>query len=101
MTPGVVLTIAGSDPTAGAGIQADLKTFAAYRLYGCSVITAVTSQNISSDPNTSCELAFNTFTAFVKQLVTQGSTTVEVYGRKSSTWYSIRCSPPAAASGWA
>ncbi|TMM40617.1 MAG: bifunctional hydroxymethylpyrimidine kinase/phosphomethylpyrimidine kinase [Actinobacteria bacterium] len=45
MTPGVVLTIAGSDPTAGAGIQADLKTFAAYRLYGCSVITAVTSQN--------------------------------------------------------
>src|SRR5207244_1410417 len=48
-------------------------------------------QNISSDPSTSCELAFNTFKAFVKQLVTHGSTTVEVYGRKSSTWYSIRC----------
>jgi hydroxymethylpyrimidine kinase/phosphomethylpyrimidine kinase len=41
----VVLTIAGSDPSAGAGIQADLKTFAAHRVYGTSVITAVTSQN--------------------------------------------------------
>jgi hydroxymethylpyrimidine/phosphomethylpyrimidine kinase len=45
VTPLVALTIAGSDPTAGAGIQADLKTFAAYRLYGASVVTAVTSQN--------------------------------------------------------
>jgi hydroxymethylpyrimidine kinase/phosphomethylpyrimidine kinase len=45
MTPRVVLTIAGSDPTAGAGIQADLKTFAAHRLYGASVVTAITSQN--------------------------------------------------------
>jgi hydroxymethylpyrimidine/phosphomethylpyrimidine kinase len=45
LTPLVAMTIAGSDPTAGAGIQADLKTFAAYRLYGVSVVTAVTSQN--------------------------------------------------------
>ncbi len=43
--PPVVLTIAGSDPSAGAGIQADLKTFAAHRVYGTSVITAITSQN--------------------------------------------------------
>jgi hydroxymethylpyrimidine/phosphomethylpyrimidine kinase len=41
----VVLTIAGSDPIAGAGIQADLKTFAALGVYGTSVVTAVTSQN--------------------------------------------------------
>ncbi len=40
-----LLSIAGSDCSGGAGIQADLKTFAAYKTYGMTVITSLTSQN--------------------------------------------------------
>ena len=44
-TPPIVLTIAGFDPSAGAGIAADLKTFSAHRCYGVAAITAMTVQS--------------------------------------------------------
>ena len=40
-----LLTIAGSDPSGGAGIQADLKTFSAFACYGMAALTALTAQN--------------------------------------------------------
>jgi hydroxymethylpyrimidine/phosphomethylpyrimidine kinase len=44
-SPFIALSIAGSDPTGGAGVQGDLKTFAAHGVYGAAVVTAVTAQN--------------------------------------------------------
>jgi hydroxymethylpyrimidine/phosphomethylpyrimidine kinase len=41
----VALTISGSDPSGGAGMQADLKVFTAFRVYGAGVVTALTAQN--------------------------------------------------------
>lgn len=54
-----LLTIAGSDSSGGAGIQADLKTFAAHGTFGMSVITAVTAQNtcgVTQVQNIDCDV---------------------------------------------
>lgn len=56
------LTIAGSDSGGGAGIQADLKTFSAFRVFGMSVLTAVTAQN-----SVGVQGVFNLPPAFVGQ----------------------------------
>lgn len=44
----IILSIGGSDPSSGAGIQGDLRTFTELGIHGCTVITAITSQNTSS-----------------------------------------------------
>jgi hydroxymethylpyrimidine/phosphomethylpyrimidine kinase len=64
-----VLTIAGSDSGAGAGIQADLKTFAAHGVYGTSAITAVTAQN-TLGVTTAMPLPTDLVTAQIEAIVT-------------------------------
>ena len=50
----VAWSIAGTDPSGGAGIQADMKTFQGMGVYGCSVITAVIAQNTAGVLKVEC-----------------------------------------------
>src|SRR3954452_532170 len=52
--PPIALTIAGSDPSGGAGIQADLKTFHQFGVYGEAVLTLLTVQNTTSVGRVEC-----------------------------------------------
>lgn len=63
-----VLTIAGSDSSGGAGIQADIKTIAAHDLFGTSVVTAITAQN-SLGVHSTHELATDTVAAQLKAVL--------------------------------
>jgi hydroxymethylpyrimidine/phosphomethylpyrimidine kinase len=66
----VALTIAGSDPGGGAGIQADLKTFAVLGVYGYSVITDVIAQN-SFSVTATCPVAPASVTAQIESLAAE------------------------------
>ncbi len=75
----VALTIAGSDSGGGAGIQADLKTFSALGVYGASVITAITAQNLDGvtgiqaiDPEIVGKQMLAVFTGFPVKAVKTG-----------------------------
>ena len=64
-----VLTIAGSDSSGGAGIQADLKTFSSLKVYGMSVVTAITAQNTVGVTNL-CEVDPEVVTAQIDAVMT-------------------------------
>ena len=67
----IAMTIAGSDSGGGAGIQADLKTFASLGVYGTCVITAVTAQNtleVKDVEILSNEIIINQFEALINDI---------------------------------
>jgi hydroxymethylpyrimidine/phosphomethylpyrimidine kinase len=72
------LTIAGSDSSGGAGIQADLKTFAAFDVYGTSAITAVTAQNTTGIA-TATPLSADLVTAQIEAIASD----IEVHATKT------------------
>ncbi len=77
-----VLTIAGSDSGGGAGIQADLKTFAALGVYGSSVITALTAQN-----TVGVQGVFEVDPAFVEQQIDSVMNDIGAHAAKTGMLY--------------
>jgi hydroxymethylpyrimidine/phosphomethylpyrimidine kinase len=74
----VALTIAGSDPSGGAGIQADLKTFCRFGVYGTSALTLITVQNtnhVARVETVSAELVLQQIEAVVSDIYPQAAKT--------------------------
>lgn len=84
MTVPVALTIAGSDSGAGAGIQADLKTFAALGVYGVSALTAVTAQN-TRGVHAAFELPGDLIAAQIEAVISDFGVSAAKTGMLSST----------------
>src|SRR5262245_20238302 len=72
------LTIAGSDSSGGAGIQADLKTFSVLGVYGMSAITAVTAQNTQG-----VKESFEIPAALVRQQIDVSASDIQIDATKS------------------
>ena len=74
----IALTIAGSDPSGGAGMQADLKTFHQFGVYGMSVLTLVTVQNtcrVSAVETLAAQLVLDQLDAVLEDLLPQAAKT--------------------------
>ena len=83
-TPLRVLTIAGSDSGGGAGIQADMRTFAMLGVHGCVAVTAVTVQN-SVGVKGFHEIPVDTVAGQIEAVVTD----IGVHLPTSSTWLAL------------
>lgn len=81
----VVLSIAGSDSSGGAGIQADLKTFEAFGVFGCSVITVLTAQN-----TTGVSSLYEVSTEFVEEQIDAVLSDFDVSAIKIGMLYSTK-----------
>jgi hydroxymethylpyrimidine/phosphomethylpyrimidine kinase len=82
----VALTIGGSDPTGGAGIQMDLKVFQALGVYGICVITALTAQNSSSFEkiySLSSEMIDKQFKTLLRDIKPYGAKTGMIYSEEA------------------
>jgi len=80
-----VLTIAGSDSGGGAGIQADLKTFTALKVFGMSVITSITAQNtigVSAVSGVEPEMVSKQFDAVAKDIGVDSAKTGMLFNSK-------------------
>ena len=100
--PIAVLTIAGSDSGGGAGIQADLRTFAAHGLLGCTAITAITAQNTTGVQTwnaTDSDLVRAQILSVMEDLPVRAVkvgmlATAEIVRTVAETWLDLESPPP-------